>query len=533
MEILTSQQMRQVDRRAIRKFGLPEAVLMENAGRCVLEVLKLLDDDLQARRILLLCGKGNNGGDAFVLARHLRREGLPFTALLFGRRDEVRGAAAIHLRALESLGVVPTEVRGEASWKAARGLLGPADLIVDGILGTGLTRPVAGLLARVFREVNDARALVVSIDVPSGLSGDTGEIPGPCIKADHTVTFVRPKWPHVFPPAEALCGTLHVRDIGIPDEAVAAEKVDLDLLDAAGLAPLLPKRRPDSHKGDYGHALVVAGSRGKGGAARLAALGALRAGCGLVTAAVPAGLQSGFVSRAMEVMTEGLPETAGGALAAAGIERLLGLLEGKQVVALGPGLGTDPETRKLVHAVVTRARVPVILDADAVNAFAGRAEPLSGRQRPLVLTPHPGEMARLVRMTASAVQSRRLEVARAFACRHACHLVLKGHRTLVASPSGRVSVNPTGNPGMATGGSGDVLTGLLAGLIAQGIETGMAVRLGVYLHGLAGDLAAAEVGEAPLIARDILQHFPAALQRLRPSRPHDRNAAIPDAGRIG
>ena len=533
VEILTSQQMRHVDRRAVRKFGLPEAVLMENAGRRVLEVLQGLDDHLEARRILLLCGKGNNGGDAFVLARHLRGAGIPFSALLFGRREEVRGAAATHLKALERVGVVPAEVHGAASWKTVRRLLDSADLIVDGILGTGLSRPVAGFLARVFQEVNQARALVVSVDIPSGLSGDSSEIPGPCIKAEHTVTFVRPKLPHVFPPAEALCGTLHVRDIGIPDEAVAAERVDLDLLDAAGLAPLLPKRRPDSHKGDYGHALVVAGSRGKGGAARLAALGALRAGCGLVTAAVPAGLQSGFVSRAMEVMTEGLPETAAGTLSAAGIDRLLGLLDGKQVVALGPGLGTDPETRTVVHAIVQRARVPVILDADALNAFAGCTELLSGRQRPIVMTPHPGEMGRLVGIPGSAVQGRRLELAREFARRHACHLVLKGYRTLVASPSGRVSVNPTGNPGMATGGSGDVLTGLLAGLVAQGIEAGSAVRLGVYLHGLAGDLAATEVGEAPLIARDILQHFPAALQRLRPSRTHDRNAAIPNARRIG
>ncbi len=533
MEILTSQQMRHVDRRAIRRFGLPEIALMENAGLRVFEVLQGLDDDLQARRILLLCGKGNNGGDTFVLARHLRNRGIPFTALLFGRRDEVRGGAATNLRALERMGVAPREIRGASSWKAARKVLDSCDLVVDGILGTGLSRPAAGFLATVFADVNTARALVVAVDIPSGLYGDTGDVPGPCIKADHTVTFVRPKIPHVFPPAEAMCGTLHVADIGIPNEAVAAEKADLDLLDAAELAPLLPRRRPDSHKGDYGHALVIAGSRGKGGAARLASLGALRAGCGLVTAAVPAGLQSGFVSRAMEVMTEGLPETADGTLAASGLERLLGLLEGKQAVAIGPGLTTHPETRRLIREVVLRARVPVILDADGVNAFAGSDELLSGRKRPLVLTPHPGEMGRLVGTSGAGVQARRVPLARDFARRHACHLVLKGYRTLIASPLGRVHVNPTGNPGMATGGSGDVLTGLLAGLLAQGIEVAAATRLAVYLHGLAGDLAAAEVGEAPLIARDILQHFPAALLRLKPPRVHEKNAALPHARRIG
>jgi NAD(P)H-hydrate epimerase len=367
--------------------------------------------------------------------------------------------------------------------------------------------------------------MVVSVDVPSGLSGETYEIPGSCIRADHTVTFVRPKLPHVFPPAAEMCGRLHIVDIGVPNEAVAAEKSNLDLLQPEELAPLLPKRRPDSHKGDYGHALVVAGSRGKGGAARLAALGALRAGCGLVTAAVPHGLQAGFVSRAMEVMTEGLPETAEGTLAESGIPRLLALLDGKQAVAIGPGLTTHPESKSLVRELVRRARVPLVLDADGVNAFAGEQGTLSGRKRPLVLTPHPGEMGRLLGISTRDVQARRLDLAREFARGHHCYLVLKGYRSLIATPGGTVHVNPTGNPGMATGGSGDVLTGLLVGLLAQGIDPSAAVRLGVYLHGLAGDLAAEEVGEAPLIARDILQHFPAALQRLKPPRASERSDA--------
>ena len=525
MEILTSQQMRNVDRRATSRFGLPERVLMENAGLGLFHVLQEIEPDLRARRILLLCGRGNNGGDTFVLARHLHNHGVAFAAVLFGRRDEIRGSAGANLKALERVGVVPLEVRAGPDWKAARKALASSDLIVDGILGTGQSRRVAGLLAQVFEDVNSSRAEVVAVDIPSGLSGDSNEVPGPCIRADHTVTFARPKVPHLFPPAEPMCGVLHVADIGIPREAVVAEKADLDLMDAAELAPLVPRRRPDSHKGDYGHALVIAGSRGKGGAARLASLGALRAGCGLVTAAIPAGLQAGFVSRAMEVMTEGLPETSDGTLAASGLPRLLQLLEGKQAVAVGPGLTTHPETQRLVREVVARARVPLVLDADGVNAFAGSDELLSGRKRPLVLTPHPGEMGRLVGATGREVQSLRLSLAREFARRHACHLVLKGHRTLVATPSGRVHVNPTGNPGMATGGSGDVLTGLLAGLLAQGIDTTAAAELAVYLHGLAGDLAAQQVGEAPLIARDILQHFPAALMRLKPPRAHERNDA--------
>jgi len=532
VEILTSQQMRHIDRRATRRFGVPEIVLMENAGLRVLEVIERLESDLKTRRILLLCGRGNNGGDTFVLARHLRNRGVPFDALLFGKRREVRGSALVNLRALERAGGTLREVTDRAGWKGARALLHGCDLIVDGILGTGLSRPVGGWLAGVLADVNAAGALVVAVDVPSGLSGDTAEIPGPCVRADHTVTFVRPKRPHVLPPAEEMCGRLHVVDIGLPEEAVAAERVDLDLLSADELRSIVPRRRADTHKGDYGHALVVAGSRGKGGAARMASLGALRAGCGLVTAAVPAGLQSGFVSRAMEVMTEGLPETAEGTLASSGLDRVLALLEGKRAIAIGPGLSTHPETRALVREVVRRARVPVVLDADGINAFDGNLAALSGRGRPLVLTPHPGEMGRLDGASAREVQSRRLSLAREFALRHRCHLVLKGHRTLCATPEGRVHVNTTGNPGMATGGSGDVLTGLLLGLLAQGIEVGAAVRLGVYLHGLAGDLAAAELGEAPLIARDILHHFPAALMRLRPPRANER-ADARGARRIG
>ncbi len=522
MEILTSGQMRSIDRRATRAFGLPEIVLMENAGSQLFAFLRQAYEDLAVRRILLLCGKGNNGGDAFVLARHLHNHRVPFTALLFGRAAEVRGSAATNLKALARLGAAPREVLTRAGWRSARAALAASDLVVDGILGTGLSRPVEGLLAQVFEDVNRADAEVVAVDVPSGLSGDSAEVPGPCIAADYTVTFARPKIPHIFPPAEALCGDLRVVDISIPPEAVAAERPDLDLLDEAALVPLLPVRRADSHKGTFGHALVVAGSRGKGGAARMVSLAALRAGCGLVTAAVPAGLQAGLVSRVMEAMTEGLPEAPDGTLSARGLPRLLALLEGKQAIAVGPGLTTRPETRKLVRDLVLRAAAPLVLDADGINAFAGEAGLLGRRRGPLVVTPHPGEMGRLLGIPTRQVQSRRVPLAREFARRHRCVLILKGHRTLIATPSGRVHVSPTGNPGMATGGSGDILTGLLAGLIAQGIEVEAAAKLGVYLHGRAGDLAAAEIGEMPLIARDILARFPKALATLRPTRDAGR-----------
>ena len=511
--------MQTIDRRTVARFRVPEAVLMENAGLQLYAFLQQAYPDLAVRHLLLLCGKGNNGGDAFVLARHLKNRGVPFESLLFGRASEVRGSALANLEALNALGVTPREVPDGKDWNAARPLLEGSDLVIDGILGTGLSRPVDGFLAAVIRDINDAGVDVVSVDIPSGLFGSSPEVSGPCIAADHTVTFARPKIPHIFPPAEPLCGELHVVDISIPPAAIEEEGVDLHLLREEDLIPLVPTRNAESHKGTYGHALVVAGSRGKGGAARMVALGALRAGCGLVTAAVPTGIQASFVTKAMEAMTEGLPETPEGTLSSRGIDHILKLLEGKGVLALGPGLTTHPEIEKLVQDLVERATLPVVLDADGINVFAGSPDRLSGRERPLVLTPHPGEMARLLGLETTAVQARRVELTRRFAVDHCCHLVLKGHRSLIGTPSGRVYVNTTGNPGMATGGSGDVLTGILAGLITQGVEIEAAVKLGVYLHGLAGDLAAARVGEMPLIGRDILSRIPKALAWLRPTRP--------------
>lgn len=488
---------------------------MENAGIQIFGLLRQVFQDLALRRPILLCGKGNNGGDTFVLARHLRNRGIPFHIVLFGRRSEVRGSAGANLEALHRLGVRPIEALSSASWSRVLPLLAKSDLIIDGIFGTGLSRPISRFLSGVFRDVNDAKSDVVAIDIPSGLSGDSADVPGPCIVADHTVTFARPKVPHLFPPAETFCGRLHVVDISIPPEAVDAEGIDLHLMHEASLMPLLPTRHSDSHKGTYGHALIIAGSRGKGGAARMVAMGALRAGCGLVTAAVPEGIQGPFLTRAMEVMTEGLPETDTGSIDRRSLVRILRLIKGKKVVAIGPGLTTHPETEKLLRNLVPRIGVPVVLDADGLNAFSGSTGLLTGRRRPLVLTPHPGELARLLGISTRKVQSRRVEVAREFARRCHCHLVLKGHRTLVATPSGTVYVNTSGNPGMATGGSGDVLSGVLAGLIAQGIEVGAAVRLGVYLHGVAGDLAAARVGQMPLLARDILARLPSAMARFR------------------
>jgi len=517
VEILTADQMRDVDRRAVELFGIPDLILMENAGLRMADVLFALLPDLPRRRVLVLCGRGNNGGDGFVVARHLAMRGVAVRALLFARRRQVKGPAAANLEAARRRGIPIDEVTGPAAWRRARRRLADSDLVVDALLGTGLSRPVEGLLARVIADVLRSRVEVAAVDIPSGLQGGTGAVRGPALRAAHTVTFCRPKWPHVLPPASERCGRVHVVDIGIPSAAVAAARPTLDWPEPADLAADLPDRPRGAHKGDFGHVLVIAGARGKGGAARMTALAALRAGAGLVTAAVPRSLQGRLVSGAMEAMTEGLEETADGSLALAALPRLLRLVEGKSAIALGPGLTTHPETARLVRDLVRRIRVPLVLDADGLNAFEGDTRGWPGR-RPLILTPHPGEMARLAGMSTRAVQADRPGVAAGMARRLGCHVVLKGHRTIVAQPDGRMSVNPTGNPGMATGGSGDVLSGILAGLLAQGLEPGKAARVGVYLHGLAGDMAAGRVGEMPLLARDIIEDFPRALGRLRATR---------------
>ena len=510
--------MRRIDRRTIERLRIPEIVLMEQAGRQVASLLRTLHGDrLPERRVLVLCGPGNNGGDALVVARLLADRGVDCRALLFARPAGLRGSAAQACETARRLGVRIEPVRSAATWRRHKRALSRCDIVVDGLLGTGLSRPVAGLFAEVIEAVNRSGREVIAVDIPSGLRGDSPGIPGPAIRARHTVTFARPKVPHLLAPASGLCGTVHVADIGIPEAAVAAERPALTLADPAALRATLPRRRRDTHKGDFGHVLVVAGSRGKGGAARLAALAALTAGCGLVTAAVPKSVAGSFVRGEMEVMTEGLDETDEGTLSDSALLRLKRLLAGKRAVAVGPGLTTHPATRRLVRAFVQAVRVPLVLDADGLNAFP-RASGLRAGRRFLVMTPHPGEMGRLLGIDTQAVQADRLAAARRLARRTRGHVVLKGHRSLVASPDGRISVNPTGNPGMATAGSGDVLTGLLAGLLAQGGPAHEMARLGVYLHGFAGDLASERKGHAPLLARDLLTAFPLAWSRMAAGR---------------
>ena len=528
MKILTAPQMQRIDRTTTERYGVPSLTLMENAGRGVVEFLAERFAPLEQHRIVILCGRGNNGGDGFVAARMLRERGLNPHVLLLADPESLGGDAAVNYERLAATGA-PEAAGDLEAWRRAKPELAGATLVLDALLGTGLSKPLEGFLLEVVRDVNASfpGARVVAVDLPSGISADQGELIGEHIRADASVTFTAPKRAHVFPPACESVGDWVVKAIGTPPEALENDpELFLHLTQAPDLEWLTRPRKLTAHKGTYGHVLVVAASVGKTGAAAMAAKAALRAGAGLVTVATARSALPVVASLGMEFMTEPLPETDAGTISLRAFDsgRMETLLEGKSVLALGPGIGTVPETAEFARTLVNRCRLPLVLDADGLNAFAGCMSTFRKDARPpgaTVLTPHPGEMARLTDQTAAEIQAHRVEVAREFSQKYGVTLVLKGFRTLIAGSDGQVWVNPTGNPGMATGGTGDVLTGLLAGLLAQYpdrpvTETAAAV---VYLHGLAGDLAAEDVGQTCLIAGDLLGALPRAFRRLGESGP--------------
>jgi hydroxyethylthiazole kinase-like uncharacterized protein yjeF len=409
------------------------------------------------------------------------------------------------------------EVADSQAWELHFSEVTDCTLIVDAIFGTGLNAPLSGLIESVVADVNASGIPVVAIDLPSGLSADSHEAIGPCIDAGMTVTLAAPKLPLVLPPAETHAGDIVIADIGIPAEVIESlEGPRVDLLTRASMRELITPRSADSHKGDYGRVLLIAGSRGKTGAAHLAAIGALRSGAGLVTVATPTSCLNTVAAMGAEYMTEPLDEAING-LDPDNIDHLLEIA--RDVVALGPGLGQAEGTRDFVKQFVDRATMPLVVDADGLNAFVSDPDRLAGREgRDVIITPHPGEMARLVGMSSDEVQASRLEIARNFAVAHRVYVVLKGHRTLIATPDEKVFINPTGNAGMATGGTGDVLTGMIAAWLAQLLDAEAACKLAVYLHGMAGDLAEADEGEVSMTAGDLAAHIGDAVMELTARR---------------
>ena len=512
--------MQQIDRLTTERYGVPSLTLMENAGQGVVDFVGTCYGPLEKQRIAVLCGRGNNGGDGLVVGRLLRQQGLKPRVLLFTEPENVKGDAAVNLERLMSSGA-PEVVANPVKWREAYPTLEGATLLIDALLGTGLTRPLEGFLLEVVQDVNRLapRPNVVAVDLPSGMSSDSGTLIGECLRADASVTFTAPKVAHVFAPACENVGKWTVKPIGTPQQALEDDAGStLNLTTSSDLGWVVAARRPNSHKGLYGHVLVIAGSVGKTGAAAMAARAALRAGAGLVTVATPASALPVVAGLGLEFMTVPLPETAAGTIGRAALDHALlhDLLDGKSVVALGPGIGQDHETVEFVREFTLKTDLPLVVDADGLNALAGSLENLGSEGRIRVLTPHPGEMARLAESTTADVQKNRLETARMFASHHSVYLALKGFRTLTTAPDGSVWVNPTGNPGMSSGGTGDVLTGLVAGFLGQFHDRSVSevVAAAVYVHGLAGDLAAAELGEMSMLAGDMLERIPGALKML-------------------
>jgi NAD(P)H-hydrate epimerase len=510
MKIVAAAEMREIDRVTSERFGVPSLTLMENAGTAVADFV--MSYWTSAKRIGVICGKGNNGGDGFVAARKLQQAGREVRVLLLAPPSELRGDAAEMFSKLPAAPVIAASGK-ELKTDQARAVL-DADVLLDAILGTGFRPPVSGLYAEAIELLNAQPAPVIAVDIPSGADADVmGEQTGAVARADGMVTFTAPRPAHVF--GGLTAGATRIAPIGSPQEAIVSS-LHLNLITSREIAPLLGPRAAAANKGNFGHVLVIGGSVGKAGAAAMAGMSALRVGAGLSTVATPKSILPTVAGFHPEVMTEPLPETRDGTIARRAATRLGKLAEGMTVLAVGPGISRNPETSELVRTLIKKRKHPVVLDADGLNAFERRAEELNGKSGPLVLTPHPGEMARLTGVTVAAIQRDRINLARKFAREHKLILVLKGHRTLVAKSDGEVWVNTTGNPGMATGGTGDILTGMVAGFIAQNPQQIFeAVMAAVYLHGLAGDVARESVGEHSLVATDLVKALPEAFRRAR------------------
>jgi NAD(P)H-hydrate epimerase len=514
MRILNAAQMREADRCTIEDIGIPSLVLMENAGRQVVAAIEAAFEDELDGRVGIICGRGNNGGDGFVVARTLLQRGVDTSVFVIGSLADVRGDARTNIDILGRLGVTVVEISDEQTWELHFSEISQCSLIVDAIVGTGLTSALGGMMETIAADINASAIPVVSIDLPSGLSADTPDLVGDCIQASMTVTLAAPKLPLVLPPGETHAGDIVVADIGVPGDVV--EGLDgprVDLLTPAQVRVLVEPRAPESHKGDFGRVTIVAGSRGKTGAAYLAGIGALRSGAGLVTIATPASCLPIVASMAPEFMTEPLAESEQGTVVTEAVEAILALQQ--DVISCGPGLGRGPAVAEFVRLLVDRATVPLVLDADALTVLADDPSVLMGKEeREIIITPHPGEMARLTGASIEEVQTSRLQIASEFASSRRLYVVLKGHRTIVATPDGHVFINPTGNPGMASGGTGDVLAGMIAAWLAQLLDAEAACRLAVFLHGAAGDLAAMHEGEVSTTASDLAACLGEALRRL-------------------
>ncbi len=518
MIVVTAGQMQAIDRHTIESIGICGVVLMENAARGATRCFLTRLYRPGIGRVGVLAGRGNNGGDGFVMARYLAQRGVDVEVFLAGRAGQINGDAATNLNLLHTLKVRVTEIPDNAAFDSQTGHMRHIVCWIDALLGTGLNADVQGYYRRLIEFLNASQRPVLAVDIPSGLNADTGQPCGVCVQAAVTVTFGFPKIGQLLYPGAGYCGTLEVIDIGIPTAAIQAIAPQQRLSTGALIREKLPRRPADAHKGTTGHALFVAGSSGKTGAAAMTALSALRAGAGLVTLATAQSLNPVLETLVLEAMTLPLPDGGSGALTEQACDALIEAAAGKQCLAIGPGLGVADTTRTLVRRLVQSVELPMVIDADGLNLLTGALDLLRERKADTILTPHPGEMARLCGLTTTQIQNDRIGAARRLAAQCGVHVILKGARTVIAEPGGLVWLNPTGNSGMASGGMGDVLTGVVAGLLAQGCSARDAAVAAVYLHGLAADLVAQDYSRGYL-ATQVMEALGRATQRILSDPP--------------
>lgn len=534
MKVVTAEEMRDIDSITIKDYGISGTVLMERAGLVVAEKIREL---YERRKVIVLSGGGNNGGDGIVVARNLHEWGWNVKIILLSRENKLSPNCLLQYKIAKKAGAA-VEFRDYITEKDLH-----SALVVDAIFGTGLSKNITGKASEIISFINASDSPVISVDIPSGISSDTGQIMGEAVRADYTVTFGIPKRGHLLYPGADYTGRLFIEDIGFPEELLHSEKLKAELIEKRDISLLIPERQRYSHKGDYGHVLVIAGSRGKTGAAFMCAKACLRAGAGLVTIGVPESLLDIFQSRVTEEMTLPLPDRGDGTFSSKALEKILEFLSEKaDVLAIGPGISVTGDTKKLVKELLLKSAVPAVIDADAINSLEGNKQILKKAKSPLILTPHAGEMARLLNDTRYKMQDARtnpplspfakggrggiteiiryiekdrINIATKFSKETGTYLVLKGVPTVIAEPGGRVFINPTGNSGMASAGTGDVLTGMVSGFLGQGLTPLEASILGVYMNGLAGDIAVKSKGEHSLIASDIIDSISEAFSFLK------------------
>ncbi|MDQ1329942.1 MAG: ADP-dependent NAD(P)H-hydrate dehydratase / NAD(P)H-hydrate epimerase [Thermodesulfobacteriota bacterium] len=513
MYIVTAGEMRAIDKATI-ELGLPGRILMENAGRGAVQILLEKFPGISAKKIGILAGRGNNGGDGFVIARHLSQKGIDVIVYLLSEITAVKGDVLANLDLFQRFGNPVVEIPDRITFDANRTFMSNRDAWVDAIFGTGLKSDIKGYIKDIIVFINSLKKPVLAVDIPSGIDSDTGQVCGEAICAGITATFGYAKTGHYLYPGAGYSGEVEIIDIGIPPLVTGRIDPKQHLLDDEIVSSYLKPREKNAHKGTNGHLFIVAGSPGKTGAAAMTAMAAMRAGAGLVTLGVPKSLNPAIEPMILEAMTCPLPENTEGFLSESSFDAIMHNLAGKKCLAVGPGLGTDSSTKKLVIKILRETSLPVILDADGLNLLAGEIRLLKKLKIPVIMTPHPGEMARLTGKNISDIQEDRISCARDFAAEFNVHLILKGAGTVIAHPDGRVFINPTGNPGMASGGMGDILTGIIAGLVAQGYPVEEAARIGVYLHGRAGDDLEESMGPFGFLASDVLKSIPAQIGRI-------------------